>query len=68
MAFDESGARSARFDFPRVHRLLWVGGDHLLAIERDALDVERIAVYDLPPVCVAVTRTPAADDTPIDTT
>jgi hypothetical protein len=46
--FDADGGLVARIDFPRVHRLLWIGADKLVALQRDELDVERIAVYDVP--------------------
>lgn len=48
MVFDAGGVLRHRYDLPQVYRILSIGRDYLVALERDELNVERVAIYDLP--------------------
>ncbi|MDX1578811.1 MAG: hypothetical protein R3266_10005, partial [Gemmatimonadota bacterium] len=48
LAFDATGRILGRLRLPDRVRLRAVGEDHLIVVERDELDVEYVAIYDLP--------------------
>ena len=47
LVFDPDGALLARVELPEELRVLEVGGDRLLAVRPDELEVERVVVYEL---------------------
>lgn len=46
--FDPTGVLRIRLHNPHIYRILSIGRDYLLALQRVELDVEQVVLYDLP--------------------